>query len=1079
MTKYTDNNRLILRNIRSILYGSKQKGSKPGILRKPTHETPHAPKDNETFLNEILFAYLPNEVQELKNKDLIYDLMGRENGKLNGGGKGFRKNLINLINTGSVIDSIIKEISSLLKKWMLNPGEFSQEILSYIDKIPVAEATPEFPDYIDSDSLNKLLNYIRSHLIKETPEDCAIALSWLIVGAALRPDIKDIDESIFNTSPKISASEIALKLQRLTKERKIRPTTMAFENSKDSYHVNRDDLIKKIDSHLHDQSTDKHCIFLTAMGGEGKTELAREYACQNQGLYNCILWLDCMNNETPDLAEVLQHALRINDSDVNDILSDLEYLDAKTLIIADNYNSDTEYTFRRALQEETGDAHLIFTTRHRYEEDGFPHLFVTSDDQKGFAYSIFKTYYEKKDETYRIHKDEETYVEEICRLAQYHTMTIAMIATELRTQADNHSKITIAEFTESFRNGINDAFQSGVNIRIYKDGLSRSDTIIKILKFLFRDFLYHDFDEAQKQILHILSLMPGVQINTEFLCELLGDSTKQKYIRSACMRLIEHGWILSNEFSVSIHPLLSELFQMECSEKIKFAGSDYYQHLLTNWLVMDADKLYSEQYLINRIWAYSGIQKDYTYINLAVSSFLDINTTREIFSVLFPYTGIAFMAYADCTQGRLFLYYDLKQNKETIFFNLANQKTNNRYWNDFNTKQADRKKIYIDIKNIAQELTLQHLILCEKTTELIFPDKILNFDITEIPDHFCEGNIFLCTLRLPYHLKIIGRWAFSRCYNLSEIIFLPNTIQHIKRNAFALCIQLSGALQIPAGCKQIDSFAFAGCKNLNIDSFPSEDCIISPSAFAGCKNDLNTREAIEKINNKPAIQQLLNSFFSIEKPINHFGIYEDTHKMFKLDVTSNGKTIILDPIRSIGELACYHYPLTGTLIIPETVISIGKGAFCNCNGLTGDLIIPESVKTIDEHAFFFCHGLDGKLIINEGISVIGNSAFECCSSLKGPLIFPSSLSSIGKSAFYGCMLIGLGETLDIPENVKFIGDLAFSNCHFSTIIIRNPDIQLGENIAAGYTPAIYGPANSAVEAYAYKYRLPFRPINKF
>ena len=73
--------------------------------------------------------------------------------------------------------------------------------------------------------------------------------------------------------------------------------------------------------------------------------------------------------------------------------------------------------------------------------------------------------------------------------------------------------------------------------------------------------------------------------------------------------------------------------------------------------------------------------------------------------------------------------------------------------------------------------------------------------------------------------------------------------------------------------------------------------------------------------------------------------------------------------------------MTGDLIIPEGVTSIGDSAFSWCSGLTGELIIPESVTSIGNRVFFNCVDLTGDLIISERMTSIGYCAFCGCYNL--------------------------------------------------------------------------------------------------
>lgn len=67
-------------------------------------------------------------------------------------------------------------------------------------------------------------------------------------------------------------------------------------------------------------------------------------------------------------------------------------------------------------------------------------------------------------------------------------------------------------------------------------------------------------------------------------------------------------------------------------------------------------------------------------------------------------------------------------------------------------------------------------------------------------------------------------------------------------------------------------------------------------------------------------------------------------------------------------------------IIPNSVTSIGNGAFFACTGLT-ELTLPNSVKSIGESAFAYCSGLT-KLTLSNSVTSIGDGAFICCSGLS-------------------------------------------------------------------------------------------------
>ncbi|MBP5242768.1 MAG: leucine-rich repeat domain-containing protein, partial [Clostridia bacterium] len=72
--------------------------------------------------------------------------------------------------------------------------------------------------------------------------------------------------------------------------------------------------------------------------------------------------------------------------------------------------------------------------------------------------------------------------------------------------------------------------------------------------------------------------------------------------------------------------------------------------------------------------------------------------------------------------------------------------------------------------------------------------------------------------------------------------------------------------------------------------------------------------------------------------------------------------------------------LTGELVIPDGVTSIGNAAFSFCDRLTS-IVIPDSVTSIGRYAFYRCSGLTS-IIIPDSVTSIDMYAFQFCSSLK-------------------------------------------------------------------------------------------------
>lgn len=86
-------------------------------------------------------------------------------------------------------------------------------------------------------------------------------------------------------------------------------------------------------------------------------------------------------------------------------------------------------------------------------------------------------------------------------------------------------------------------------------------------------------------------------------------------------------------------------------------------------------------------------------------------------------------------------------------------------------------------------------------------------------------------------------------------------------------------------------------------------------------------------------------------------------------------------------------------VIPNTIVTIGRRAFCWCRNLQS-ITIPDSVMTIEESAFFNCSNLE-EVSLSEGVETIGETAFRQCTKLTG-ITLPKTLKSLGKDVFGNC-----------------------------------------------------------------------------
>ena len=196
--------------------------------------------------------------------------------------------------------------------------------------------------------------------------------------------------------------------------------------------------------------------------------------------------------------------------------------------------------------------------------------------------------------------------------------------------------------------------------------------------------------------------------------------------------------------------------------------------------------------------------------------------------------------------------------------------------------------------------------------------------------------------------------------------------------------------------------------------------------------------------------------------------YEGTATKIKIADTYKGL-----PVTIIYDKAFYGNDTITTVIIPDSVTSVGEEAFQFCSSLTS-VVIGDSVASIGELAFYFCTSLSS-VVIPDSVTSIGYGAFWNCQSLAS-VVIPDSVTSIGGSAFIGCYKLQFNEyenckyfgskdnpyfalievttqnlsSYTIHEDTKVIADSAFANCaRLTTIVIPDSVTSIGTRAFSG------------------------------
>ena len=289
-------------------------------------------------------------------------------------------------------------------------------------------------------------------------------------------------------------------------------------------------------------------------------------------------------------------------------------------------------------------------------------------------------------------------------------------------------------------------------------------------------------------------------------------------------------------------------------------------------------------------------------------------------------------------------------------------------------------------------------------------------------------------------LTTIGEYAFT----LSSItsIQIPNSVIAIEYQAFIHCQGLS-SITFGNSLIQIDEEAFYHCGLTGTLCFPPSLTTIGWNAFGDCENI--TALLIGKTIN--SIDDAFVGNTSLEQIIvdTENTTYDSRNNCNAIIKTSSNQlilgcknTVIPNTVTSIGMGAFNGCRGLSSIIIPNSIRRIEQLAFQQCTSLTS-ITIPNSVTNIDFSAFSGCFGLEEINVASDNTAydsrdncnaIIRTGTNSLVSGCKNTVI-PNSVTKIGLYAFAGCTNL---TSIVIPVSVTTIETLAFSDCTSLTAI---------------------------------------------
>lgn len=330
--------------------------------------------------------------------------------------------------------------------------------------------------------------------------------------------------------------------------------------SKSAYFIGRDAQLQEIADRL--KHTDK--LFISGMGGMGKSELVKQYAHSYQDAYDAVIFAVCntdlesmiLDDSMLPIGNVQQWPDEKAQEYYTRKLNELKKLcNKRILIIVDNFNDLQDEALNALLRL---NCKMLFTTRCDVTEYNYEQMELGTMAEE-YVWDIFRTWYGRQPVD-----EERMYARQIIDLYLGHTMAVELIAKQMKA-----SHISPKQMLDKLGTG---GFRIGGRERVIhaKDGMHPK---LNIHDHIRRLFDVSELNDEQIYILANLSLMPPSGVSAEMFhdwCQLDGYEDINE--------LAESGWLRQDPDAdlISLHPVIADVMLGNASKIITCSNSLLY-----------------------------------------------------------------------------------------------------------------------------------------------------------------------------------------------------------------------------------------------------------------------------------------------------------------------------------------------------------------------------------------------------------------------------------------------------------------------------------------------------------------------
>ncbi len=288
------------------------------------------------------------------------------------------------------------------------------------------------------------------------------------------------------------------------------------------------------------------CVFVTGMGGIGKSTLVRTFLAHLENKPDNLLYLTYNGSLVRTLTDDIAASIHTVEKSEKENLD--EYYrrklrafreivaDTTSILVIDNYSGE--------INQELADIiavgwRVILISRKTPTADNYAIISVETMDNPSDLHQLFENNLGRS-----LKENERPHLDNIIRQIDGHTLVLELIAKQIAS-----SYLTVEEASR-LADSHGFASIAAEKVVYSKDSASYPETLRNIITALFEA---DQLSEQMKNLLKVMSLFDSTGIDIRLLHEILAIESKDD-----ANTLIRDGWIILNDKVISLHPVIQE-----------------------------------------------------------------------------------------------------------------------------------------------------------------------------------------------------------------------------------------------------------------------------------------------------------------------------------------------------------------------------------------------------------------------------------------------------------------------------------------------------------------------------------------